>query len=70
MCDDDATLAIVEAVLSLSARLNLRVVAEGVETERELAMLRRLGCGLVQDYLTGRPMPGENARARLARALV
>ena len=70
MCDDDATLAIVEAVLSLSARLNLRVVAEGVETERELAMLRRLGCGLVQGYLTGRPMPGENARARLARALV
>ena len=67
MCDDDATLAIVEAVLSLSARLNLRVVAEGVETERELAMLRRMGCGLVQGYLTGRPMPGAQTRERLAR---
>lgn len=67
MCDDDATLAIVEAVMSLSARLNLCVVAEGVETEQQLALLRRIGCGLVQGYLTGRPMPGEQARARLLR---
>ena len=65
MCDDDATLAIVEAVLSLSARLNLRVVAEGVETEQQLALLRRIGCGMVQGYLTGQPVPGEQARARL-----
>ncbi len=68
MCDNDATLAIVEAVLSLSARLNLRVVAEGVETERELALLRQMGCAFVQGFLTGRPMPGEQARVRLARA--
>ena len=67
MCDNDATLAIVEAVLSLSARLNLRVVAEGVETERELAKLRSLGCCLVQGYLTGRPMPGSQALDRLVR---
>ena len=65
MCADDATLAIVEAVLSLSARLNLRVVAEGVETEQQLDLLRRMGCGLVQGYLTGRPLPGEQARERL-----
>jgi len=65
MCDDDATLAIVEAVMSLSARLNLCVVAEGVETEQQLALLRRIGCELVQGYLMGRPMPGEQARARL-----
>ena len=56
MCDDDATLAIVQAILSLGARLKLQVVAEGVETERELSTLRSLDCALVQGFLTGKPM--------------
>ena len=66
MCDDDVTLAIVETVLSLGQKLRLDVVAEGVEQERELATLRRLGCDRVQGYLTGRPMSNERARRALA----
>lgn len=66
MCDDDATLAIVEAVLSLGRRLELDVVAEGVETERELETLRRLGCRRVQGFLTGRPVGPVQARCLLA----
>jgi diguanylate cyclase (GGDEF)-like protein len=58
---DNATTAIVEALLSLSRRLRLTVVAEGVETEAELAQLRAMGCGLVQGFLTGRPVPEEEA---------
>ena len=67
MGHDDSALAIVEAVLLLGARLNLAVVAEGVETEAQLDALRRLGCSLVQGFLTGRPMPEEGARAALLR---
>jgi diguanylate cyclase (GGDEF)-like protein len=65
ICDDSVTLSIVEAVLSLGDRLNLVVVAEGVETERELDMLRKLGCRIVQGYLSGRPVVGQQVRALL-----
>ena len=54
---DDTTLAIVEAILSLSRRLDLDVVAEGVETEQQLLQVRGLRCQLVQGFLTGRPDP-------------
>ncbi len=67
MCDDDSTLAIVQAIISLGKRLNLAVVAEGVETERELDMLRKLDCRIVQGFLVGRPMVDEQARALLAQ---
>ncbi|HUN41125.1 MAG TPA: EAL domain-containing protein [Acetobacteraceae bacterium] len=60
--EDKATLAIVEATLSLADRLSLAVVAEGVETERELDVLRRLGCRLIQGYLVGRPMTDRQVR--------
>jgi diguanylate cyclase (GGDEF)-like protein len=63
--NDGITLAIVEAILSLADRLDLSVVAEGVETERELRILRRLGCRLVQGFLIGRPSDALAARARL-----
>ncbi len=65
MCGDDGTLAIVQAILSLSARLGLEVVAEGVERRQELELLQQLECGLVQGYLTGSPVA-----APLARELV
>ncbi len=55
--------AIVEAILLLGERLEMRVVAEGVETEAQLEHLRRMRCPYVQGYLTGRPMAPELARA-------
>jgi diguanylate cyclase (GGDEF)-like protein len=65
---DDTTQAIVQAILSLGDRLDLTVVAEGVETERELDVLRALGCRLVQGYLPGRPIAGRHVRALLRRS--
>jgi diguanylate cyclase (GGDEF)-like protein/PAS domain S-box-containing protein len=47
--------AIVSAVLALADVMGLTVIAEGVESKRHLAELRRLGCRLVQGYLFGRP---------------
>ncbi len=54
--------AIVEAILLLGRRLDMRVVAEGVETKAQLEQLRQMECPFVQGYLTGRPMPPEQAR--------
>ena len=45
------------AIISLGRALGLRVVAEGVETERQLAELRRLGCDRGQGYMFARPRP-------------
>lgn len=51
--------AIVAAVLSMAEALELVVIAEGVETDAQLAWLRRHGCGFAQGYLLGRPAPPE-----------
>ena len=64
--EDPQSAAIVDAVLRLSNRLGLNVVAEGVETPAQLAILRELACPLIQGFLRGRPMPAEAAR-RLAQ---
>ncbi len=61
--EDRESDAIVEAILLLGRRLNLRVVAEGVEHEAQLDHLRRMRCPYVQGYLTGRPVAAEVARA-------
>lgn len=49
--------AIVRAVIGLGQSLNLPILAEGVETEAQHEYLMREGCGEVQGYLTGRPLP-------------
>ncbi len=55
--------AIVASIVALGKTLNLRVVAEGVETAGQREHLRRLGCDIYQGYLLGRPMEAE----RIAR---
>jgi len=53
--------AIVAAIIALARALELRVVAEGVETPRQLSELRRLGCDAGQGFLFSRPVPAEEA---------
>lgn len=50
---------IVRAVVSMAADLELAVVTEGVETAEQAALLRQLGCVLLQGYAYGRPRPPE-----------
>lgn len=57
---DEDSYSIVSAVVALAHSLNLRVVAEGIETEAQLAVLKDLGCDLGQGFLFGRPSAAEN----------
>ena len=58
---------IVDAVVALASALELRTCAEGVETDRQLDYLRRLGCHAAQGYLFSEPLPFEQFAA-LVRA--
>ncbi len=49
--------AIVQTIIAMSAALGLNVIAEGVETEAQLAFLELRGCQAFQGYLFGRPLP-------------
>lgn len=57
------SLAVVEGLVSVARRLELTVVAEGIETEAEAEALGRLGCTVGQGYLFARPMPLAQALA-------
>ncbi len=67
MVEEANTAAIVAAIIALAHRLGLRVVAEGVETEAQLAYLRRLGCDEIQGFLFSRPVPEADYLALLAQ---
>ncbi len=59
--------AIVSVIISLAHSLNLKVVAEGVETEAQAKFLRSLRCEQMQGYLFSPPVPPEKMEAMLAQ---
>lgn len=61
--EDDRTIA--AAVISLGQKLNLKVIAEGVETEEQLAFLRDNQCDEIQGYHFSRPVNSETIKAML-----
>lgn len=61
----DAT--ITRAVLALSRSLNLKCIAEGVETQEQLNFLRDMGCEMIQGYLVSAPAPAEDLETLLLR---
>ncbi|WP_189539626.1 putative bifunctional diguanylate cyclase/phosphodiesterase [Novosphingobium arvoryzae] len=65
--DNPESLAIIRAVVAMAESLEMSTTAEGVETERELAIIRGLGCRKIQGYYFGRPMPATDARALFGR---
>ncbi len=65
---DDGARLIVSAIVDLSHKLGLAVVAEGVEDARTLEALAQLGCDQAQGYLIGRPQPAPQALAWLRDA--
>jgi diguanylate cyclase (GGDEF)-like protein len=63
---DASAHAIAAAVVTLGHSLNLRVIAEGVETREQLRALREMGCDEMQGYLYSKPLPVEEFNAFLS----
>ncbi|ADE11632.1 diguanylate cyclase/phosphodiesterase with PAS/PAC sensor(s) [Sideroxydans lithotrophicus ES-1] len=57
---DEGDAAIIRSIISLGHRLNLRVIAEGVETQEQLDFLRIRGCDEIQGYFYSRPLLAED----------
>ena len=55
--DNQEDAAIVDSIITMGHKLGMKVIAEGVETNEQSALLRWLDCNLVQGYLIGRPLP-------------
>ena len=65
--DNPESLAIVRAVVAMADSLEMSTTAEGVETQAELEMIRKLGCKKIQGYYFGRPMGAGDALALFAK---
>lgn len=63
---DDA--AIVQAIIAMARRLNIQVIAEGVETEEQREFLREQGCEMVQGLLFGGPLSVQETEGLLRQA--
>ena len=57
LASDSNSLALVKAVVMIAMSLQIHVVAEGLETEQQLAIVQSLGIACAQGYLLGRPSP-------------
>jgi diguanylate cyclase (GGDEF)-like protein len=68
--DDTDTWAFARAIIALGRSLNLPIVAEGIETEEQLRVLRQLGCGMGQGFLFGRPGSAEIVGPRIMEAMI
>jgi diguanylate cyclase (GGDEF)-like protein/PAS domain S-box-containing protein len=67
LANDQDDAAIVKAIIALAHSLCLRVVAEGVETEEQLAFLRAENCDEIQGYYFSRPLPADAFMQFLAK---
>lgn len=66
LCGSDKRQRLLRLVIEAAEDMGIRTVAEGVETEEQLAVLRKLGCPRAQSYLLSRPLPVEQFAALLS----
>ncbi|MBR2795246.1 MAG: EAL domain-containing protein [Solobacterium sp.] len=59
----ETNLRLVKVIQDIAKLLHLQIVAEGAETERQVALLREIGCDLVQGYYFSKPLPAEEFTA-------
>ncbi|WP_174481818.1 EAL domain-containing protein, partial [methanotrophic endosymbiont of Bathymodiolus puteoserpentis (Logatchev)] len=62
---DNNDKGIAEMIVAMAKSMDLDVIAEGVETESQLACLKKCGCHHFQGYLFGKPVPIEEFEAAL-----
>ena len=68
MTDGGENIEIVRTITMLAHTLNMSVVAEGVETEQQVEILKKLGCEFGQGYLFSRPLPASAAEQVIANS--
>ena len=56
---NETVMLLVKLIIDIARYLNLEVVAEGVENDRQLSLLQDAGCNLVQGFYFSRPLPPE-----------
>lgn len=69
MAKDEGSIEIIRAVIGLGRALNIKVLAEGVETNEQREMLRLEGCDELQGYLFSKPRPLAEMGSLLATLL-
>lgn len=62
LTESDTNTRVVQSIIALGQAMGLDVVAEGVETDQQYAVLRQLECELVQGFFIAKPMPAEKFR--------
>lgn len=61
----EQNMIVVESTINMIKKLGMTVVAEGIETEEEINMLRSLGCDIIQGYYFGKPMTVHEFEAQI-----
>jgi len=54
--NNSKNIVIIKSIIAVADSLNIKIIAEGIETKTELAILKELGCEYIQGYLIGKPM--------------
>jgi len=67
--DDEEDVAIVKAVIALAESLNLRLIAEGVESKKQKEFLVEHGCTNIQGYFYSKPIPAEEMKMFLSKEI-
>lgn len=69
MCDNEAAMEFVKTVISMARNMQMKVIAEGVETVEQLEELRKLKCDYYQGYWFSKPLNREEAEALIDKAV-
>lgn len=65
----DSSIVILTKIVEMARELNIRVICEGVETDEQIALLRRIGCHYVQGYYYSKPIPNNEFVEKYCTAL-
>jgi EAL domain-containing protein (putative c-di-GMP-specific phosphodiesterase class I) len=69
MENDSKNMQMVSHILGIAKSLNVPVIAEGVETESQVQLLKQLGCTVVQGYYFSRPLHPSDFETRILQNL-
>ncbi|MEW6983911.1 EAL domain-containing protein [Colwelliaceae bacterium 6471] len=64
---DSQDMVLCEAIIVMAKKLNIQVIAEGIETEEQKRLLQKIGCDYAQGYLFSRPIPADEFEALLSQ---